>query len=128
MERRFNSMEYVEYIFFSYIRILYLWILDQVPPIYWMNDCTICLSQLRILVFSRLSNRYQKNDFATFDFEGVRHRLLEVFCASNSSFKSIECLVLFTMFKSQLISECLFDFFKFSKKPTKNLTNVCPRI
>ena len=26
----------------------------------------------------------------------------------------------------QLISECLFDFFKFSKKPTKNLTNFCP--
>ena len=30
--------------------------------------------------------------------------------------------------KGQLISECLFDFFKFSKKPTKNLTNFCPRI
>ena len=29
--------------------------------------------------------------------------------------------------KGQLISECLFDFFKFSKKPTKNLTNFCPR-
>ena len=28
--------------------------------------------------------------------------------------------------KGQLISECLFDFFKFSKKPTKNLTNFCP--
>ena len=27
--------------------------------------------------------------------------------------------------KGQLISECLFDFFKFSKKPTKNLTNFC---
>ena len=25
--------------------------------------------------------------------------------------------------KGQLISECLFDFYKFSKKPTKNLTN-----
>ena len=31
-------------------------------------------------------------------------------------------------FKGQLISECLFDFFKFSKKPTKNVTNFCPRI
>ena len=30
--------------------------------------------------------------------------------------------------KGQLISEYLFDFFKFSKKPTKNLTNFCPRI
>ena len=28
----------------------------------------------------------------------------------------------------QLISECLFDNLKFSKKPTKNLTNFCPRI
>jgi predicted nucleic acid binding AN1-type Zn finger protein len=28
--------------------------------------------------------------------------------------------------KGQLISECLFDVFKFSKKPTKNLTNFCP--
>jgi hypothetical protein len=28
--------------------------------------------------------------------------------------------------KGQLISECLFDFLKFSKKPTKNLTNFCP--
>ena len=28
--------------------------------------------------------------------------------------------------KDQLISECLFDIFKFSKKPTKNLTNFCP--
>ena len=30
--------------------------------------------------------------------------------------------------KGQLISECLFDFFKFSKKTTKKLTNFCPRI
>ena len=30
--------------------------------------------------------------------------------------------------KGQLISECLFDFFTFSKIPTKNLTNFCPRI
>ena len=30
--------------------------------------------------------------------------------------------------KGQLISECLFDFFLISKKPTKNLTNFCPRI
>ena len=30
--------------------------------------------------------------------------------------------------KGQLISERLFDNFKFSKKPTKNLTNFCPRI
>ena len=30
--------------------------------------------------------------------------------------------------KGQLISECLFDFFKFTKKPTKTLTNFCPRI
>ena len=30
-------------------------------------------------------------------------------------------------FKGQLISESLFDFLKFSKKPTKNLTNFCPR-
>ena len=29
--------------------------------------------------------------------------------------------------KGQLISECLFDFFKFSKKQMKNLTNFCPR-
>ena len=29
--------------------------------------------------------------------------------------------------KGQIISECLFDFFKFSKKPPKNLTNFCPR-
>ena len=28
----------------------------------------------------------------------------------------------------QLISECLFDNLEFSKKTTKNLTNVCPRI
>ena len=28
--------------------------------------------------------------------------------------------------KGQIISECLFDVFKFSKKPTKNLTNFCP--
>ena len=26
----------------------------------------------------------------------------------------------------QIISECLFDVFKFSKKPTKSLTNFCP--
>ena len=31
-------------------------------------------------------------------------------------------------FKGQLISECLFDFFRFSKKTNKNLTNFCPRI
>ena len=30
--------------------------------------------------------------------------------------------------KGQIISECLFSFFKFSKKPPKNLTNFCPRI
>ena len=30
--------------------------------------------------------------------------------------------------KGQLISECLFDFLKFSKKTKKNLTNFCPRI
>ena len=30
-------------------------------------------------------------------------------------------------FKGQLISECLFDFFKFSKKPTKNLTKFVPQ-
>ena len=30
--------------------------------------------------------------------------------------------------KGQLISECLFDFFKFSKTPTKNLKAFCPRI
>ena len=30
--------------------------------------------------------------------------------------------------KGQWISECLFDFFKFSKKPMKNLTNFCSRI
>ena len=28
--------------------------------------------------------------------------------------------------KGQIISECLFDVCKFSKKPTKNLTNFCP--
>ena len=28
--------------------------------------------------------------------------------------------------KGQIISECLFDVIKFSKKPTKNLTNFCP--
>ena len=28
----------------------------------------------------------------------------------------------------QLISECLFDFLNFAKKPPKNLTNFCPRI
>ena len=27
--------------------------------------------------------------------------------------------------KGQLISECLFDVLKFSKKPTENLTNFC---
>ena len=30
--------------------------------------------------------------------------------------------------EGQLISECLFDNLKFSKKTTKNLTNFCPRI
>ena len=30
--------------------------------------------------------------------------------------------------KGQLISECILDFFKFSKKPTKKLTNFCLRI
>ena len=30
--------------------------------------------------------------------------------------------------KDELISECLFDNLKFSKKPKKNLTNICPRI
>ena len=30
--------------------------------------------------------------------------------------------------KGQIISECLFDLLNFSKKPTKNLTNFCPRI
>ena len=30
--------------------------------------------------------------------------------------------------KGQIISECLIDVFKFSKKPTNNLTNFCPRI
>ena len=28
--------------------------------------------------------------------------------------------------KGQVISECLFDVFQFSKKPPKNLTNFCP--
>ena len=32
------------------------------------------------------------------------------------------------LLKGQLISECLLDFFKVSKKPTENLTNFCPRI
>ena len=36
-------------------------------------------------------------------------------------FKQIEAVC-----KGQIISECLFDVFKFSKKPTKNLTNFCP--
>ena len=35
-------------------------------------------------------------------------------------------LTFFYVDKGQLISECLFDLFKFSKKPTKNLTNFCP--
>ena len=30
-------------------------------------------------------------------------------------------------FKGQIISDCLFDVFKFPKKPTKNLTNFCPQ-
>ena len=30
--------------------------------------------------------------------------------------------------KGQLISECLFDNLKFSKKRTKNLTSFCPRM
>ena len=30
--------------------------------------------------------------------------------------------------KGQIISECLFDVFQFSKKPRKNLINFCPRI
>jgi len=30
--------------------------------------------------------------------------------------------------KGQLISECLFDNLKFSKKTTKNVTNFCPSI
>ena len=30
--------------------------------------------------------------------------------------------------KGQIISERFFDDFKFSEKPTKNLTNLCPRI
>ena len=30
--------------------------------------------------------------------------------------------------KDELISECLFDNLKFSKKSKKNLTNICPRI
>ena len=30
--------------------------------------------------------------------------------------------------KGQLISECLFYVLNFPKKPTKNLTNFCPRI
>ena len=30
--------------------------------------------------------------------------------------------------EGQLISECLFGRFEFSKKPLKNLTNFCPRI
>ena len=30
--------------------------------------------------------------------------------------------------KGQPISECLFDFFRFSKKPKENLTNFCPII
>ena len=30
--------------------------------------------------------------------------------------------------KGQSISECLLDNLNFSKKPTKNLTNFCPRI
>ena len=36
--------------------------------------------------------------------------------------------VLKSLAKGQLISECLFDFLKFSKKPTKNSTSFCPRI
>ena len=30
-----------------------------------------------------------------------------------------------TLCKGLIISECLYDVFKFSKKPTKNLTNFC---
>ena len=33
-----------------------------------------------------------------------------------------------TTLKGQIISECLPVVFKFSKKPTKNLTNFCPMI
>ena len=33
---------------------------------------------------------------------------------------------IFVITKGQLISECVFDNLKFSKKTTKNLTNFCP--
>ena len=35
---------------------------------------------------------------------------------------------LWSISKGRLISECLLIFFKFSKEPTKHLTNFCPRI
>ena len=42
--------------------------------------------------------------------------------------EDIDVIVVFWDVKGQIISECLFDVFQFSKKPPKNLTNFCPRI
>ena len=44
------------------------------------------------------------------------------------SFEDSSMIVSIWAAKGQLVSECPFYFSKFSKKPTKNLTNFCPRI
>ena len=45
------------------------------------------------------------------------------------NYEEIVSTIFFSLsIKGQLISERLFDFFKFSKKPTKNMTNFYPRI
>ena len=53
----------------------------------------------------------------------TRHMILDRWCDVKVTEKNEKKKA-----KGQLISECLFDFLKYSKKSTKNLTNLCPRI
>ena len=62
--------------------------------------------------------QWYSKDYLPHDFvRNIKTWWINQLCFAHFSPRSI---------KGQIISECLFDVFKFSKKPTKNLTNFCP--
>ena len=66
---------------------------------------------------------WKKTPYQVVTFDKVLSHC-ETACKIQAELCSLHDMAL--LLKGQLISECLFDFFKFSKKPTKNLTNFCP--
>ena len=83
---------------------------------FMMNDDDVIFFSEFFLLFFKISSR-----LATGRSGWVKFVLTEVSISSQQArIYSVD------WFKGHLISACLFDFFKFSKKPTKNLT-FCPR-